>query len=64
MPDGNVLLHGLAVTGGLEPVSPMAKQAIRKVAARVHRDPQKATLDDIRKLARAWLLEVDGRLPE
>ena len=41
----------------------MAKTAIRKVAARVHRDPQAATLDDIKKLAAAWLLEVDGKLP-
>ena len=42
----------------------MAKTAIRKIAVRVYRDPQAATRDDIEKLARAWLLEVDGRLPK
>lgn len=42
----------------------MAKQAIRKVAARVYRDPTSATTDDLKKLAAAWLLECDGKLPK
>ena len=45
-------------------MSPMAKQALRKVAARVYKDPLKATVADIEKLAAGWLIEVDGKLPK
>lgn len=45
-------------------VSPMAKDAVRKIALRVAKDPAAATLDDVRKLSRAVLLLVDGRLPQ
>jgi len=45
-------------------LSPMAKRALAKVAARVYRDPLKATVDEIEKLAAGWCLEVDGKLPE
>lgn len=41
----------------------MAKDAVRKLALRVAKDPSAATLDDAKKLARAVLLLVDGRLP-
>lgn len=41
----------------------MAKDAIRKVAARVHRDPTAASLDDLKKLAAYALLSIDGKLP-
>lgn len=42
----------------------MAKDAVRKIALRVAKDPAAATLDDVRKLSRAVLLLVDGRLPQ
>ena len=44
-------------------MSPMAKDVIRKLAARIHRDPTAATIEDARKLAAAVLMLVDGRLP-
>ena len=44
-------------------MSPEGKAAIRKVAARVHRDPTSGTVEDLRKLAAFALLIVDGKLP-
>lgn len=41
----------------------MSKDAIRKVALKIFRDPTSATTDDARKLARSVLLLVDGKLP-
>lgn len=41
----------------------MAKDVVRKLAARMHKDPTAATVDDVRKLAAAVLMLVDGRLP-
>jgi len=41
----------------------LAKDAVRKVAMRVAKDPTAATVDDARKMARALLLLIDGRLP-
>ena len=41
----------------------MAKDVIRKLAARVHRDPTSANVEDAKKLAAAVLMLVDGRLP-
>lgn len=45
-------------------MSPEAKEAVRKIALRVARDPTSASVDDARKLARAFLLATDGRLPQ
>lgn len=39
------------------------REAIRKIALRVAKDPTTATVEDARKLARAWLLQTDGKLP-
>jgi len=41
----------------------MAKEAVRKVAMKVFRDPTSATLDDAKKLALGFLLLADGKLP-
>lgn len=45
-------------------MSPVSREAIRKIAARLHRDPQTATIDEIRKLAAGWLLRIDGEVPD
>jgi hypothetical protein len=42
----------------------MSKDAIRKVALKIFRDGSSATSDDAKKLARAVLLLVDGKLPQ
>lgn len=42
----------------------MAKDAIRKVAMKIAKDPTSATTDDAKKLARAVLMLIDGRLPQ
>ena len=42
----------------------MSKDAARKVAMKVYRDVTSATSDDAKKLARAVLLLIDGRLPQ
>jgi hypothetical protein len=44
-------------------VSPDGKEALRKIALRVAKEPLRATLDDVRKLSRGVLMLVDGRLP-
>jgi len=41
----------------------LAKDAIRKVATKIYKDGTAATLDDTKKLARAVLILLDGRLP-
>jgi hypothetical protein len=45
-------------------MSPIAKDAVRRHALRLHADPGKATLDDVRKLVNAVLMLVDGTLPK
>jgi hypothetical protein len=42
----------------------IAKDAIRKTAMRIFKDPTSATTDDAKKLARSILLLVDGKLPQ
>ena len=39
------------------------REVVRKLAARIHKDPTAATVEDARKLAKAILLLLDGRLP-
>lgn len=39
------------------------KDAMRKLAMRIHKDPTSANVEDARKLARAVLILVDGKLP-
>lgn len=41
----------------------LAKDAVRKVALKIFKDPTSATTDDAKKLARSILLLLDGRLP-
>lgn len=41
----------------------IAREAIRKLALRVSKDPTSASVDDARKLARAFLLLTEGRIP-
>ena len=48
---------------GAGAVSPMSKDAARKIALKVFRDVTSATTDDARKLAAAVLMLVDGKLP-
>ena len=55
--------RGEGVHQGVAEVSPDSKDAIRKVALRVAKEPMRASLDDVRKLARGVLMLVDGRLP-
>lgn len=45
-------------------MSPGMKEAISQIAHRVVRNPTSATLDDVRKLARAWLIQTEGGLPK
>jgi len=47
-----------------ELMTTIAKDAIRKLAMKIAKDPTSATVDDARKLARAILMLVDGRLPQ
>jgi hypothetical protein len=39
------------------------KDLMRRLALRVYKDPTSANVDDARKMARAILLLVDGKLP-
>lgn len=41
----------------------LARDAVRKVAMRIYRDATSATTEDARKLAKALLLLIDGKLP-
>jgi hypothetical protein len=45
-------------------MSPMAKDVIRRHALKLHADPTRATMDDVRKLVAAVLMLVDGTLPK
>lgn len=45
-------------------MSPEGKNAVRKIAARVFRDPTAASVDDARKLSAALLMLIDGKLPK
>lgn len=40
-----------------------SKDAVRKVATKVYLDATSATTEDARKLAKALLLLLDGKLP-
>jgi hypothetical protein len=42
---------------------PDLKESLRQVAIRVAREPMRATLDDVRKLARGFLLLSGGDIP-
>lgn len=42
----------------------MAKDVVRKHAMKLYKNPTAATVDDVRKLVKAVLLLVDGRLPQ
>jgi hypothetical protein len=44
-------------------VSGLARDVMRKLALRILKDPTSANVDDARKLARAILILVDGKLP-
>ena len=44
-------------------MSPEAKHYVLKLAQRVVKDPTSATVDDVRKLAKAWVLLVTGKAP-
>jgi hypothetical protein len=41
----------------------VAKSAVRKLALKIARDPTAATVEDARKMARAVLMLIDGRVP-
>lgn len=41
----------------------LARDAMRKVALRVYKDATAASVEDARKMAKALLLLIDGRLP-
>ncbi len=45
-------------------MSPDMKEAIRKVAERVFRDPRRATWEDVDRLARGVLMLTGGSLPK
>lgn len=45
-------------------MSPEGKNAVRKIAARVWKDPTAANVSDAKKMAAALLLLFDGRLPK
>ena len=41
-----------------------SKDAMRKIALKIYKDATSATTEDAKKLAKAWLLMLDGRLPQ
>ena len=44
-------------------MSPESKGMAAKLAARIHKDPTSATVDDVRKLVRIVLMLTTGKVP-